>query len=673
MRLLRINNIDVEIDDKTAIGIDLQSYDVKNPGNTYINTSNSFTVPATVNNLAIIGHANNPQSQSTIVYEEALCDYWVDNELLIEGAKVRVEGVTDRIEFFIYEKKSFWDDLKKDLWPDFMDDFLIWLNTEKSLPIQSDPYTGIHTSFLNPYTIATEGVLFPFYYGNMAEYISVGQKHIEYQTADSGYSGGAGLTLTVTIDSFVIPGAPIVVGVTFVPGIPLTSTQVAERIASRLNANTSITEYYEASFVGDRTYLTSKEAIFDPDLNIAYTGTAIPNKPTSITEQEGVSVGINFVETVYQPNGIIVGDISLRQKTVDENSQGGHFCIYARTIFEYIESRYNISLLVSGGVLPGNIWDDIVAQKLYTPIRDLAVYMSASQCYFYLDRTSSFLPHKNQKDKADKTVYDLVKSFMNEMNVLKDELKVGNEKIIRFARFDDLKTVADVKDFSDKFTGVQKFIPKVEGFGQNNYIKYKEIYPEGDGLLNSKKLQSLNQNLDINKDLFEIDAYVPSTTLADGDEISYMGDKESFKTFTWYLSDETTAKLVIVKYYDFTTSPQTIYNLNYNLQIAKLYDLNSEYNFLDEIITYPKVYEAKKWLTIEDIRNFEFFKQYFIRDLNGSFFVNKIKGFNPLSKQPTTLELIRLGNRTPITPPDANPWVDGVGAIWDDGEVDYWY
>ena len=69
-------------------------------------------------------------------------------------------------------------------------------------------------------------------------------------------------------------------------------------------------------------------------------------------------------------------------------------------------------------------------------------------------------------------------------------------------------------------------------------------------------------------------------------------------------------------------------------------------SLMDSILAYPKFYEIKKWLTISDIRGFEFFKQYYISELNGSFFVNKIKGFNPdKSKDPTTIELIKVSSK----------------------------
>ena len=53
MRLFRINGYDVDIDNNTAIGVTIQSFDFKTPGVRKVNITNSFTIPATINNLNI--------------------------------------------------------------------------------------------------------------------------------------------------------------------------------------------------------------------------------------------------------------------------------------------------------------------------------------------------------------------------------------------------------------------------------------------------------------------------------------------------------------------------------------------------------------------------------------------------------------------------------------------
>ena len=93
-----------------------------------------------------------------------------------------------------------------------------------------------------------------------------------------------------------------------------------------------------------------------------------------------------------------------------------------------------------------------------------------------------------------------------------------------------------------------------------------------------------------------------------------------------------------------------------------MYGLSGEYYGLESILEYPVYYEVKKWLTLYDITELEFFKKYYIRELNGCFFLNKISGFNPeKSNEPTTIELIKVSDETPYTP-YVDFWVDGIGA-----------
>jgi hypothetical protein len=579
MRLLTINGIRVDIDDKTAIGIDLQTYDVKSPAKAKINISNTFSVPKTINNLSIFGLPDNPQSTSTKVYEVSICNYWLDNEKLIDEAKIRVEEIQDRINLLVFDKKDIWETLKTVEWQDFMNDFMFWMYANKGLYDVANPYTGTFDGFIDEFAASNEGVKLSMFWGNLfnQELSELDGKTVERDVYNA---------ITGEVDFSAI-------------------------------------------------YLYSR--YYDP------------------------STSTDFNDL--------------------KDSHGGHFSVFVKTIFEYIEDTYNVNFLTSGGVLPGNIWDDPVANQLYINSKDIGVLMSGSSpnynIFFYkigsaVDGSGQFLPYKKIYDKRDKTLYDFVVSFMQHLNLIKDELFISGENIIRLARFDDLKSIAVVEDFSGKINGSPKYKPKIDGYAQNNYIKFKSIYPEGDSLINSKNLTSQNANLNVKEDLFDIDAYIPAVLKSGDDSYLDLSTKEAFKTFTFMADSGLTSHNIVITWYSVGLVTGASYTTS--LPLAEIYDLNSEYNFLDEIIDYPVWYEINKWLTISDIRNLEFFKQYYIRELNGSFFINKIKGFNPdKSKEPTEIELIKLGNRTPITPPDLNYWTDGVGDPFVDGTGDYFY
>jgi hypothetical protein len=564
MRLLRINNTDVHIDDDTAIGIDFQSYNVSEPGKRFVNISNTFTIPLTSHNLSIFGNADDPQSLDETIYNVASCDYWVDNEQLINNAKCRVEEIGERISLFIFQKADIWDILKGVSWYDFIVGFCDWADNVKGLPGYSgtNPITNKNV-FASTFANNTEYAVLPHFVGNFY--------HFDPQ--------GTGNDL-----DFLDPNNPTV----------------------------------------NRIYL-------------------------------------NYSDLVNYPFG-----------------NGGHFCIYVKSIFEYIEYAYDVNFLTSGGVLPGNIWDDPVENKLYVLARELLCNFIGNpvvSIWIEPDIYRNFYPFTDLRDKADKTLYDFANAFFQHLNIIIDELEVDGEDVIRLARFDDIETIAEVVDWSGKISGKPNFKPKIDDINQYNYIKFSEIYPEGDSMLNSKTLTCENYNIDYKKDLFSIDAYVNSVIYRGraGEFIPDLSNKESFKTFIFYISDSKTSDQISINIYKSAYGGGQGIGPEY-LFIPELYSLDDEYNFYDEIITKPKIYEIKKWLTFEDIKNFEFFKQYFIRELNGSFFVNKISGFNPdKSKEPTTIELIKISDRTPAANPDLEFWADGVADGFTDGESDIYF
>jgi len=171
IRLLRINGVDVEMDDSTAIGINIQKYDLKTPGNRVVSASNSFTVPATAKNRAIFGYAADPQSRSTTVYAPTICDYWVDNYQIITNAKCKVESISDRISLFVFEKPTIWDLTKGVSWTQFQQDFLQWIQDEKGIPSEASPSTESYDDFVTGYIGSAAYLKFGHYFGNLYQYL----------------------------------------------------------------------------------------------------------------------------------------------------------------------------------------------------------------------------------------------------------------------------------------------------------------------------------------------------------------------------------------------------------------------------------------------------------------------------------------------------------------------
>lgn len=111
-----------DLDDNTAIGVDIQVFDPAKPDVSRVNCSNEFSVPKTRNNIAIFDGIFNPgQIISENKYE---CDYFVDNHRLISGIVYLTGSTSDRITMFIYDKHSILAELKSIKFSDFEKEFL---------------------------------------------------------------------------------------------------------------------------------------------------------------------------------------------------------------------------------------------------------------------------------------------------------------------------------------------------------------------------------------------------------------------------------------------------------------------------------------------------------------------------------------------------------------------
>ena len=111
-----------DLDDNTAIGVDIQVFDPAKPDVSRVNCSNEFSVPKTRNNISIFDGIFNPgQIISENKYE---CDYFVDNHRLISGIVYLTGSTSDRITMFIYDKHSILAELKSIKFSDFEKEFL---------------------------------------------------------------------------------------------------------------------------------------------------------------------------------------------------------------------------------------------------------------------------------------------------------------------------------------------------------------------------------------------------------------------------------------------------------------------------------------------------------------------------------------------------------------------
>ena len=556
MRYLYINDVLMDIDDSTAIGIDYQAYDVKNPAKRKTSVSNSFTIPKTNKNLQVFGYAGEAYSAKQTVYDYLRCKYYIDCQEIISNGKASLQSISDRIELIVVDKNDIWDSLKLYDWDTFITDIIAWLQSEKGLPSSSSYYNDVSlTNFLTQYTGLTVPIVLTHYWGNLA-----------FKEVD----------------------------------IALNTKGILE------NADYSVIRYCKTGFNPSDAYF------------------------------------------------------------------GGHFGLFCKTIFEFLEYKYSVNFYTNSTVLY-NLWDDAFAQQMFIPFRELDVRYHKTLGVadgYYFERcnftSGRFAPSDSVRDKNKKTVYDFVNAFFQHLNVVIKESGTN----IRLSRFDDLKDNAAVYDFSARIEKNYTFKPSIEGYGQNTWIKFKDKFEGGGDYENARQLTSSNKTIQATSELFTIDAYVAGIIKHQigGDifNVLDLSPDKSFETFTFLIPDVEASIQ-----WQFSDN-SLVDNATINTKVAALYSLTGEYLLVDEMLKHPKVYQIKKWLTINDIRRIDFFGLYYIKQLGGSFVINKIEGFNPdKSLQATTIELIYASDRIPVTPPDLNYYVDGVGDALVDGEGDY--
>jgi hypothetical protein len=582
MRILKFNDSIVDIDDLTAIGIDYQCYDFKEPAKRKINISNTFTIPKTVNNLAILGNFNNvqiidfpiaPAVAEDTIYTAITCDYWVNNVQFIKGQKVRIEEVSDRISCFIFQKNDIWDLIKLVKWADFESDFVTFLGT-LGYTIISTPVLSFSFFMDVHFFIRNDALVLPFYYTNFYNY--------------------------------------------------------------------------------------------DPAGGTAY-----------------IEDSINIYLAYEDP---IASDLII----------GPHFCTYVKAIFRYLEWKYSVNFLTdpSYSIVNGNIWNDPYIVNVYTPLK----FINVSEDFYYpgqyffqywgfgsdSDTFKRFNP-LTERPLNDKTLWDFVNSFFQHFHIIADEYYEGTEKVIRLSKFDDLDnpsiTPFIFQDWTgnlvwkDRQTPYKRYKPKIEGFEIQNTIKFKSVAIGTSPLYNAKIMTSLNKNLDATADILEIDAHIPSFLPITGGVIPDLSTAEANKTFCFFIDGDETdddININLSSWGHFSTYARKLHK-------PLLISLATEYILLDKIQQYPKWFEVEKWLTANDVYNLQFFRLYYFKELNGSFFLNKIVGFNPdKALQPTTLELIKISNRSPyidpIPPePGDNDWyVDSSNNPYTDNSDSYY-
>ena len=174
-RLLRINGFDIDIDDSTAIGITLQSYDIKEPNKRKSNITNSFTIPLTSNNDKVFGYPSNVYSSNKAIYSPLSVEYWVNGYKIIDNGIVRIDEVSDRITLFSVQKDELWDKLKLITWPQFAQEYVEWITQT----LESN-----YSQLIYNLTIAKSGLFLPCWLSQLSTKLSEDKSYYIEDTAN---------------------------------------------------------------------------------------------------------------------------------------------------------------------------------------------------------------------------------------------------------------------------------------------------------------------------------------------------------------------------------------------------------------------------------------------------------------------------------------------------------
>lgn len=347
----------------------------------------------------------------------------------------------------------------------------------------------------------------------------------------------------------------------------------------------------------------------------------------------------------------------------DGTKQGGHFSIYIKDFFQFLEIEYNIDFQTEE-IFDGNIFNDVYASFAYVPFQGLTAKYD-SGFYISTNTTETYDPLSDISIKTDKSIYDLMTAYFKHFNALIDSIWIDGSYVYRIYRFDDIESMSDIVNWSGNLsTNKISFRPIVDKWAQKSYIKFNQIYEGGDSLLNSKQIIVSNENIETESTITEINAFICGFTESLTNKlVPVLNTVEPFNGFVFFV-DSGLSETVTVN--------MDANNVSINLDIPSLYSLNNEYLVLSAMMNKPKVYEVEKWLTLADIRNLKFFAQYYFKELGGCYFINKISGFNPAKKNvPTKLELIKINNKAPSIEIDGNYWVDGIVNKFVDGSGNF--
>lgn len=326
-------------------------------------------------------------------------------------------------------------------------------------------------------------------------------------------------------------------------------------------------------------------------------------------------------------------------------------------IIEWIEDFSGYSL-----ILTGSVFDDVIFDDLNIPFYDLIPFkfyaggLGTYKLYLFDDPLISAIYGTATIPNIDKefAYYGIktVMDFLRTIAVMTGSIIEVNEttKQIILTRTNDIFVSSATKNWTNKIIKSEKKF-SFGNFAINNIIKYKldEGINETAGRI---EIISNNNNLAQLKE-YTIDCILPRSIYDPLYGYHYLlgsTDKEQKNLTVKPLSeiiillDNTILPTALTFFADYEDSGGIIQQDNYSkiVKTVVAYDFSARYSELEKVLQNTIVYDAEIYLNLLDIHNFSSSNLVNIENLGGTFYVNKITGFNFNSKKGTKVELIKI-------------------------------
>jgi hypothetical protein len=414
-----------------------------------------------------------------------------------------------------------------------------------------------------------------------------------------------------------------------------------------------------------------------------------------------------IVEAFYYYTGDpeigIINEMTMKVRDTSQGTtaHGGHFCVFIEPLFKYFEMYFGVNL---NSALPAaySLFNDDVFKTLFIPVRHINVNDNTPRLE-WVDLGGS----ENMRPLSDIIPYNNLSAF----DLFSETLKIlgyGVEEVgdgFEIVRLDYMGAIPVADDIlpgymEAGFRENLEYKPIIEGYGQQNIIKMSPAENAGE-MAGARILLSNNENSEAKKELFKVNAYVPAMlrgyVIFNAAFVPNMAEAKALEYIT-FLRLKTSGAVTSHTFWvngvheptpsSATSENPTEASVNaingefgdpswrtlVSVKIPEVYSVSAEYNFLEGIINSPETYKVKRWVTSSQMENFRKIATYYVPELGGWFYVNKIKGFNPVkSKQPVEFELIKVPwQRMPQLPEKpieiSDRWIFETG-YWDDGGI----